>query len=247
MEDQIREFTTQQFPTAEETQKNNASVLYKRKKFFLKDLRHHTEVLGFVMIIMIYLKDISMLRLALRGFCHYTLSNPYPRRYLYTEESKKGLIKFLLISTFAINGFCFAMHLLFGAYKTNPFGDHNYLFGGITVQFIGERLPYGRIELLAFDVMIFIDQIILHNLMCFIDDSVVLQTKPVSINDASDMSERENYNGDGYNGDVNILKMYIIEDIKTIMSYENYFSSVYPESIETEPSISAIPGGFINV
>ena len=45
------------------------------------------------------------------------------------------------------NLFCLLTHLIFGIYRESPSGD-GYLHGGITIQFIGDRLPYSRFELI---------------------------------------------------------------------------------------------------
>jgi hypothetical protein len=253
----IHEFQTQHYPTPEETIKNNATVLYKRKKFFLGELRHAMKFLGFLLMVIVYLKDISMLRLLLRLFSQFTLSNPYPSSHLFTDDSKKGLSKFLLVSVLAVNAFCICIHLTFGAYKESPGGDKNYLHGGMSLEFIGERMPWGRLELLIYDGLILTVQLLFHYLMCFIDDSKILEVQkpsPVSpdANDnPSDWAHSEYVDtaatSDGYNGDVNLLTIDILGTIKTVMSYENRFS-MYPTDINADgPVYTTVPGAYTSV
>lgn len=242
LDSQLREFHTQQYPNPQETITNNASTLYKRKKFFLSDLRHSIKFIGFVMIILVYLRDLSMVQMATRGFSHYTLSNPYPSTHLYTDESKKGLAKFLLIKIFFINGFCIFMHLVFGVpTETVAEGDH-YLYGGMTVEFIGERIPTGRLELLVYDVLILGCQMVLHNLMCFTSDSEILSVKPEQNVPDDLMAKPYNYL-DGYNGNVVLLNIDIVKSVKTVMSYENL--GLYdPEAVREGGINYRFPGGF---
>lgn len=257
LENVIREFDTQQVPNREEITKNNASVLYKRKKFFLKELRHSVKFIGFVLIGIVYLKDLSILRFILRGFSQYTLSNPYPTPHIYTDETKRGVTKSLLISIFGINGFCLLMHLIFGVYKKSPAGE-SYLYGGMSVEFIGENPPLGRLELMTYDAMIFFVQIILHCLMCVIDDSVILHQSVINDGDDTiDHTYHPHYHSDGYNGRVMLLNLDILGSIQTVLNYESNFrpySSIYgtPSSQQNENPMSQdfaqglyhnIPGG----
>ena len=61
------------------------------------------------------------------------------------------------------NLFCLLTHLIFGIYRESPSGD-GYLHGGITIQFIGDRLPYSRFELIILIYWFFI-QLVFHSLI----------------------------------------------------------------------------------
>lgn len=246
LDQELPEFFTQQYPSPEETIINNNSTLYKRKKYFLGEVRHSMKFIGFLIIIMVYLRDISMVQLAIRGFCHYAVSNPYPSSHLYTEESKKGLAKFLLISILTVNGFCGMMHLVFGVETESPSGS-DYLYGGMTIEFIGERLPTGRLELFVYDMIILFDQLVLHTLMCFVDDSEVLTVKPSRLQQEAEgtddlMTKPYDYS-DGYTGDVMLLTIDLVKSIRTVMSYEN-LGMDDPSAIQEGPFNYRVPGGF---
>ncbi|KAF3990901.1 hypothetical protein FT663_02974 [Candidozyma haemuli var. vulneris] len=214
------DFSAQRYPTVEETIINNASVLYRRKKHFLTNLRQLVDGTGYVIIGLIYLRDISMFFAALRAFIHYCISNPYPTpspAITVSDTTKKRMKKFILTSIISINTICFLKHLLFGVY-TEPVTDDGYLYGGMTVQFIGEQLPKSRLALVCLDLLIAFIQIVYHNLMCCTDDSEVLKTTPLEINE-EDTSCRSEIEADGYNGNVSLIALDIFDGMVETLSY----------------------------
>lgn len=240
-------FENQLYPTPEETAVNNVSVLYKRKKFFLTSLRHDVKIIGFLLLTIVYLRDISMLRFIIRGFLQYTLSNPFPATHLYTEESKKSLIKMLLLSVFFINGFCVIIHLIFGSFSSNPIGGH-YLYGGMTVEFIGERTPINRLELVIYDLVIMFCQLVLHTIQCFVDDSEILLVKRSDTDSLTDPTDDSNVlmkklsdDNDGYNGKVMLISIHLLDSIKTVMSYE---TSLQFDAYNPDLTTESLPGTF---
>lgn len=244
---QLRNFQTQTSPTVEETIQNNGVVLYKRKKYFLQDFKDSISFLGIVVIIMIYLRDISMLRLILRGYNQMTLANPFPRHpdtIPLTDLNKRALTKFLLIGILFSNGFCFLNHLLFGIVDER-FTSDGYINCGLTIQFIGERVPTSRFELLALDLLITVLQLLYHSLMCVIDDSEVLRTV-----DQSDESGESNYkkqlDSDGYNGNVELLSIDLYENVKNVLNYQEtlQYPSFRPPQ-EASTNNLPTPGGFV--
>lgn len=256
LENQLRDFQSQRFPTDEQTIINNASVLYKRKKYFLQDLRSSVKFLGFILLGIAYLRDLSMLRLGIRAFTQYSISNPYPTpsmRVSISEENKKALTKFLLIGIFSGNSFCFLMHLLFGSYQDSD-SSNGFLHGGMTIQFIGERVPYSTLELILLDIGIFCVQVIYHSLMCMTDDSKVLEIKHPHTNtensiDSIDDSELE---GDGYNGNVQLLTIDVLGNIRKVMMFKerfqiqaSTFSEQAPESAPEPAPPHPMPGSFV--
>lgn len=256
IENQLRDFQSQRFPTDEQTIINNASVLYKRKKYFLQDLRSSVKFLGFILLGIVYLRDLSMLRLGIRAFTQYSISNPYPTpsmRVSISEESKKALTKFLLIGIFSANSFCLLMHLLFGSYQGSD-ASNGFLHGGMTIQFIGERAPYSTLELILLDIGIFVVQVVYHSLMCMTDDSKVLEiqhphTRTENTIDSIDDSELE---GDGYNGNVQLLTIDVLGNIRKVMMFKerfqiqaSTFSEQAPEQAPQPTPQQPMPGSFV--
>lgn len=229
------DFSSQRYPTVEQTLVNNHQVLYKRKKFFLADLRHTVKALGFVLLCLVYLRDISIVRFALRGFLQYTISNPYPlpaTGITIPEESKRALGRFLLVAVLLANAFCFLVHLVWGVYEKSPYSD-GFLHGSLSVQFLGERLPRTRWELLGLDLLVFAVQLVYHNLMCATDDLAVVDRvfEPRAGPDAE---------GDGYGGNVHLICVYLWEDMKRVLLYNDRFTFAVPQP---EPVGSA--GSFV--
>lgn len=236
LEIQLRDFHTQTYPTVEQTIQNNSSVLYKRKKFFLGELRQTVYMAGYVILLIIYLRDISMLRLVLRAGLHQVVSDPYsPYRFANTvvpDKQKRATTRFLLMNVLGLNVFCIMVHLVFGVYSLSLSMD-NYLHGGLSVQFIGERLPSSRLELVALDLLVFAIQLIHHYLTCVVDDSKVLATKneehplrPI-VSEGMGSFQMPHADEDGYNGNVHLLTIDVVQSIKDVMAYEERYQYDY--------------------
>lgn len=266
LENQLREFETQEYPTTNQTAINNALILYKRKKYFLDQLRQSFFFTGLILIVIVYLKDISFARFVMRGMIHYALSNPYAQMTgsIITEEIKKVMGKSLIVFVIFVNSLCLLVHLVFGAYTETKSPD-GYLQGGLTVQFIGERLPYSLFELIIYDVLIFGVQLVYHCLQCSTDDSAVLAVKAVEVEEeleegvdetagADERFQAKNDIGDGYSGDVFLLSIDVFLDcLKALMhrggmTYMDSFSfgqrpqESEPEVVPVVPITSNIPG-----
>ncbi|CAK9435883.1 uncharacterized protein LODBEIA_P05220 [Lodderomyces beijingensis] len=247
LEKELREFNTQRCPTIEQTISNNRSVLYKRKKFFLQNLRESIQVVEISLIIILYLRDVSFLRLLLRAAVHLAVTNinpPVPHLQL-SPEHKESMIKLSLRGVIYGNLFCMILHLIFGAYSSNSGngdGNGDSMHGGMTVQFIGERYPYSRLELIALDLCIFATQLIYHYLIGVVNDSKVLEAKSANEAMESECIEMvespgsiEGHAGrapieeDGYNGNVFLLTIDLLGGMKKVMDYninfEGYTSS----------------------
>lgn len=246
-ENDITEFDLQRYPTVEQTIVNNASVLYLRKKHFLGDLRQLLNGFGLVLIGIVYLRDILMFSFVIRAFSQYCILNPFPTptpRIILTDESKKAYTKLLLTAVFSTNAFCFLKHLLGGVYTTSPSADE-FLYGGASVQFIGERVPYSKWEILALDVAITCVQLVFHSLMCVTDDSVVLQTAPQHSLDDEDTSSRLEIETDGYNGNVMLIKIDLLANIKMVMNYREQVLYSLPMEETPTTATATIPGVFV--
>lgn len=253
LESQLRDFQSQTYPTEEQTIVNNASILYKRKKYFLQDLRSSVKFLGFVLLGIVYLRDLSMLRFGIRAFAHYSLSNPFPTPSMnmtVSDESKKALSKFHFVMVLSVNSFCCLMHLVFGSYKTTLSPD-GFLHGGMSIQFIGERLPYKNIELIVLDICIFFIQMVYHSLMCMTDDSEVLETKLPQINTESNIeqSEYEELQGDGYGGHVRLLTIDVLGNARKVLLYKGRLQMqpliLTQDTTTLEGQPPPIPGSFV--
>ncbi|WLF76855.1 hypothetical protein PVL30_000559 [Lodderomyces elongisporus] len=187
LEAELQAFNTQQYPTVYQTIRNNRSVLYKRKKHFLSDLRSSIQVVEVVLIIIIYLRDVSFFKLIIRYVVHLSIKAIDPHHIIQnfgmsgqnaslSGEHRRSMVKISLRGLLLGNLFCLLSHLLLGVrtQKVGVFGDE-YSYGGMNVMFIGEKLPSSRFEIVAFDLAIFATQLIFHYLSGIVEDSEVLE------------------------------------------------------------------------
>lgn len=212
------DFYNQRYPTVEETVRDNASVLYKRKKFFLQDVRKLAGTLGYVLIGLVYLRDLSISSFLARTLVQHFLSDPFPPpEHLLMEsanqEEARAYVKLVFIFTFNASAMIF--HLLSRTLTVR--GGDGLLHGGLTVQFIGERPPSWRWELAILDLLIFLDQILFHGLTCGIDDSEILHTKCPQIQNDDTVCPEVVSNG--YNGSVTLVTVDIFAHLKKVMLF----------------------------
>lgn len=243
LESQIQEFQTQTYPTVEQTIQNNASLLYKRKRFFLEEFRQSINVIGFAVILLVYIRDQSSIRFFIRAFLQYSISNPFPlstARLELTEETKKLHVKHLLISVILFNIICTLLHLIFGVYSESGTAD-GYFHGSLSIQFIGERLPYNRLELLIYDGIIFFTQLVYHNLMCLTDDSKVLETH----HHQEGRNENLDTESDGYNGDVQLISIDLIPMIRKALEFSGRYNYLPTNDLNRSLSTPTFPGSFV--
>lgn len=258
---ELLEFQNLKYPTIQETITNNASILYKRKKFFLIELRESIQFLECFLIVLIYLRDLSFLKLLIRSTIHLSIININPPllfklQLQLLDDYKKSLVKISLRGLIIGNLFCLLTHLIFGIYRESPSGD-GYLHGGITIQFIGDRLPYSRFELIILDLLVFFIQLVFHSLIGVIDDSEVLQVTPTQHgngnNDASMVEEqldgtfgldRVYIEEDGYNGNVYLLTIDILGNIKKVFDYQINLQPPSGGRSDLEANQTQMPGAF---
>lgn len=218
----MSDFSTQRYPTIEETLTNNVSVLYRRKKHFLGDLRRLIGTLGFVLISITYLRDLSTLMLFLKMVLHFFLTDPFPSPIpasVFTDDVKNRHARFLLGCVLWFNALSFFFHLRYGPYTSSRAPD-NKLHGGFTFQFIGERLPYGVLELLLVDLATFFLQLVFFCLSCGNSDHEILSGTPVDEDVVlTDGTVQLDEISDGYNGNVLLTTVDLFATIQKVMLY----------------------------
>ncbi|KAG7665952.1 uncharacterized protein J8A68_000575 [[Candida] subhashii] len=250
LEASIREFSTQTCPNPEQTIANNKSILYKRKKFFLKDLRSSFQSIDYILIAIAYLRDMSILLALCRLMNHFMIVNsrPIPELSRTSEAYRRSIIKISWNGLVVQNSFCILYHLIFGIPTESKFKD-GLLHGLFTVQLIGERAAYSRFEMIGLDFVIFFIQVILHHLIALSEDSELLESSTVTT-DTSELEsgDRVNVGGDGYDGNVFLLSLDIAENIKKIRQFEIMYEPFsLPGSRTSNTSsrpISSFPGAF---
>ncbi|ODV67463.1 hypothetical protein HYPBUDRAFT_152394 [Hyphopichia burtonii NRRL Y-1933] len=221
LEGQLRDFDDQRYPTVEQTIVNNASVLYKRKKYFLQDLRQSVNGILYIFNGLIFLKDMSVLCLACRCFIQHTIHHPSVGWSII--ENKKSLMCFTILRIIFLNLVFLVVHVISGVYQKEHLLD-NYLHGWITIQFIGEGPPSSRYSLVILDLCTFFLQLAYHSLVLCTDDSEVLQTRRPDMNlDGDDYYlNRLESEGDGYTGNVSLIKLDLVKNFMEVFDSENY-------------------------
>lgn len=248
MVDPVSDFDNQRCPTVEETVTNNASILYKRKKFFLKDLRNLTCTLGYVLIGLVYLRDLSMLSFITRTMLHHYLSDPFPPPPHILgvdsaqQEEARSYVKLVFI--FIFNGVSFVFHGFWGAAPRKTASD-GLLHGGLTVQFIGEQPPSSAWQLLGLDVAILLVQLFYHAATCGVDDLEVLQSKTLLVEDEENGLVCLEVVSNGYNGNVSLLTVDMLAHIrKTMLVRTNPMRVAMNRNLlrvlDTEPQLSGL-------
>ncbi|EMG50587.1 hypothetical protein G210_2096 [Candida maltosa Xu316] len=188
----------------------------------------------------------SFLKLLIRTMTHISIINVNPPPALeLPEDYRKTLVKISLYVVIWGNLFCIFLHLVFGVYTDSPTKD-GYLHGGITVQFIGERFPYSRFELIALDLLVFLTQLVFHNLIGVVKDSEVLESKvsdDIEEDQEQSGSGKFHNEGDGYNGNVHLLTIDILDSIKKVREFK---VNLQPMNTGDGANAAQMPGSFPN-
>lgn len=235
------EFTSQEFPTVEQTITNNATLLYKQKKHFLANIRTLIGTLSITMVGLLYLKDFSLLLFCPKVLLNFFLSNPFMTNVpgvVFEDKTKHSYSVFLLGWVLFINGGSFIYHL-----NTRPASGASpdeWLHGYFSLQFIGESPVAFAGELLLYDVFLFILQIVYFCLMCATDDLNVLLSLSYEVNESSDGVVRLDILSDGYNGDVSLLTLDIWDKVQTVwrLLREDAAHAEVPEDIARHRTMS---------
>lgn len=301
LEQELQNFQHQKYPTLEQTIINNQQVLSKRKKFFTTDLKQSFQLIEIVIIVIIYLRDLSFFKLFLRSTIHFAILNINPdyvsRYYNFSTHHVKTMIKMSFRGVVFMNAYCFLTHLIFGVYSKSPSssgrsGDDavGYLYGGLTVQFIGERLPFNRLELMVLDFVVFGLQMIILYLHGVVGNEDVFEEEeeepgeensarvsegmasrgvgevlllvPLTLQSGAEdipLSEilsngahneetidKARIEGDGYNGNVQLLTIDLFDGIKKMMKLKVNIQNA-GESSGLSTSSSTLPGAFPRV
>lgn len=222
MADLACDFDSQRYPTVEETAINNASVLYKRKKFFLQDLRKLTGTLGYVMAAFVYLRDLSFMSFVARTMVQHFLSDPFPSQVhlsgLDTEAQNEARAYVKLVFILAVNGFAMLFHFFNGPSLAGV-GLDGLLHGGLSVQFIGERPATSVVELLILDVAVLTVQLLFHAVTCGVDDVAILQSVSTGAMEDETSSISPEVVSNGYNGNVTLLTVDVLAHFRKVMLF----------------------------
>lgn len=211
-------FENQRYPTVEETVVNNVSTLYRRKKQFLTDLRRIMGALGYAIIVMIYLRDFSLVLLCIRFLMQFIISEPFPSMgpdLGMPSDVKENQAKFVMRSIFIFNGVAMMYHILFPLSQEKLPRDY-YHHGSSTMQFIGELAPISGWGTLLYDLAIWGLQLVFHALMCGTDDLEVLSVSIPTSDEYESVSQEAV--SDGYNGNVTVISIDVLANVKKYLA-----------------------------
>jgi hypothetical protein len=241
LEEELRAFAHDVLPTPEETAANNALVAYLRRKFFLRDLRRVFNAAGYVLIALAYLRDILLVRFAVRAFAQFLISNPFPvpsATAVLSDANKRAMAKFLLLGVLAANALCAVLHAVWGAYLVAPQlavaaspsggaggapgGGGDSIGSGAGVAAAGLNLLYGgltlqfigeRMPFLRLELVL-LDAAILMVQLVYHGLTCVLDDSAVLAAGATD---------DGYTGAVELVLVNVWANVRQVLRYEHKF------------------------
>ncbi|ANZ77746.1 BA75_04483T0 [Komagataella pastoris] len=173
-------------PLDKEFELNNQRVLTKRKIEYRANFVTLVDIVCYVVLLTIYFKDNSFLRLLVRTIVQVAISNPFPidiplsgRTMPFKRMYSKKLLQVVEFS----NLLCLAAHLFMAPTHTQSHtsGLERYLdtynYGGIAVHLIGEKYIDNwfveRVFLLLNDLMLFGLQFLLFYVTCCVNQNVL--------------------------------------------------------------------------
>lgn len=215
LEQQLREFETQRFPTDAQTVTNNAQVLYKCKKYFLDQLWQSITFVGYLLSALIYMKDASLLVLFLHAGTQFIIVSHKNAFSMPSVVSEKAASKYLLVTTCFANTCCILGHVLSTPGPT----------GGLIISFLPERTPY-KAELLVYDVIVFFVQLVCHCMATMRTEELMADTPRGQLDD---FGARADSCGDGYNGDVYLTRIDVMRRCFDVMKYRIDFEALYAQ------------------
>lgn len=130
-----------------------ADVALKRKIYFERHLAACIDVSLAAQLIIIYLHDVSTLRLIMGFLLQLLFLSPRPPGFPFTTGLNK---RQLILLIFGYNLWCVLMHSIFS--PSQPIDGKKFLHGGMTIEFIGEIKLDSCIPLLGWDLMVMLFQ-----------------------------------------------------------------------------------------
>ncbi|KAH3684933.1 hypothetical protein WICPIJ_004101 [Wickerhamomyces pijperi] len=198
-----------------EIQANNLRTLKVKKDSFNKNLINSFRIIGFAFICILYLQNISLVRFLLRTALHWIIVDPFPKGFAVTSNQRKSIVKSLFFTLLIINLICVFLDLIVGVPVEEldiGLGGNNgqYLFGGLSIQIIGEQKPSTRLNLLYLNAIIFAIQ------YCLLYHSTILDLKQSLTSSESTITHLE---FDGFSGRTKLSSMNPINVYNDIMNF----------------------------
>lgn len=201
----------------QQLQENNLKSLKIRKNEFKKHLIRSFSLGGYVFIVLLYLKDTSFIRFAVRFVLQSIYTDPFPSQFStqFTPPTRKRLTRSMYLAAIIVNVLFLIIDLLSGVPMDT---QSDYLYGSITLQIIGETRPLTRFSYVYYNLIIAIQQLILIYLTTILNINEEFEKNHQPINKSGfSLNQIE---GDGFTGITNITKINPIDIFNQVKSYE---------------------------
>ncbi|KAK7203501.1 hypothetical protein BZA70DRAFT_66192 [Myxozyma melibiosi] len=147
-------------PTSSTSSPSSASrprlkLLEKRRQEFGRHLIRSLDILSYCHLLYIYFMDISLLRLLLRSVIQLNYLTPKP--FPMPRTARTRLIHVVILAS---NTYCLLVHI-FANLPVSREANAGYLHGGLSIQFIGQKAPASRTQLLAADIVVLVLQLVI--------------------------------------------------------------------------------------
>lgn len=230
-----RGFLDSQYPEVGETIVHDASTLYKQKKGFIQDFGHSLRAVSAILSGLLYLKDNTIAFFLLHQMLILMLDHPLPMSALqnYSRiENRRVLARYLLTMVAAANFLPFACHILFMHYYTHH-QSQKYLYGSLSVQFVGETVPTSIFPILILDVILAITLYVFFHMKWVVEESEILESKLArnELYESENACSQHPIGSGGSCGSVELLTIDIYAGIKKVLSFSEL--DEYSENLNT--------------
>lgn len=169
----------------------------KRQKHFVSHLEKKLELLGYVTIIYIYLKNQSLVELVTRGLVQLMVAHPFPStttELLQSQSGRRVILKMLFLLPIWLNLVFIALQLLFGDKAYSGYG-----YGIYTILVVGEKAGSSVCVILN-ELFLIGLQILLFSV--WMTDQFLSSSQQPSDGSSDDECEDHAKVDDGYSGEV---------------------------------------------
>ncbi|EMC95159.1 hypothetical protein BAUCODRAFT_149180 [Baudoinia panamericana UAMH 10762] len=144
-------------PTAQEIakrRKKNREMFNKKRGELLDDLLKSLDILAYAELSIIYYKDCSFLRFFIRAIVQFVCLTPKPAIFPEPPANRPYIGGIL-----GTNLLCILLHVVFAPPSAGE-ATRGYLHGGLALDFIGQKGPSSKLNLLLLDVLLVAIQIV---------------------------------------------------------------------------------------
>lgn len=129
-------------------------LLDKKRQEFTRHLVRSLDILCYSHLLYLYFMDISLFRLFIRSLIQLNYLTPKP--FLYRSARTNVVLGIVILS----NVYCFLTHL-FARLPISREANAGYLHGGLTIEFIGQKPPTSKVQLLVTDMVVLFLQVLM--------------------------------------------------------------------------------------